>query len=37
MKAEIGAKWVGFEIVFLIGLGWMIGCVVYQAGNLLGF
>jgi ferrous iron transport protein B len=37
MKAEIGAKWVGFEIVFLIGLGWVIGCLVYQAGNLLGF
>ncbi|GHV64833.1 ferrous iron transport protein B [Spirochaetia bacterium] len=37
MKAEIGAKWMGFEIVFLIALGWVIGCVVYQTGNLLGF
>ncbi|GHV90710.1 ferrous iron transport protein B [Spirochaetia bacterium] len=37
MKAEIGAKWMGFEIVFLLALGWVIGCIVYQTGNLLGF
>ncbi|GHV71575.1 ferrous iron transport protein B [Spirochaetia bacterium] len=37
MKAEIGAKWVGFEIAFLLAGGWVIGCIVYQVGTLLGF
>jgi ferrous iron transport protein B len=37
MKAEIGAKWVGFEIVFLLCLGWAVGCIVYQAGRMAGF
>jgi ferrous iron transport protein B len=37
MKAEIGAKWVCFEIAFLLGLGWITGCIVYQIGRLAGF
>ncbi|MDR1030875.1 MAG: ferrous iron transport protein B [Treponema sp.] len=37
MKAEIGWKWVGFEILFLITLGWLLGCMVYQLGGMAGF
>ncbi|MDR1301347.1 MAG: ferrous iron transport protein B [Treponema sp.] len=37
MKAEIGWKWVGFEILFLITLGWILGCMVYQLGGVAGF
>jgi ferrous iron transport protein B len=37
MKAEIGLKWVCFEIVFLILLGWVLCCILYQTGTLLGF
>jgi ferrous iron transport protein B len=37
MRAEIGLKWVCFEIVFLILLGWTLCCILYQTGTLLGF
>jgi ferrous iron transport protein B len=37
MKAEIGAKWVGFEIGFLVSLGWVVCFFVYQIGTLAGF
>jgi ferrous iron transport protein B len=37
MKAEIGAKWVGFEICFLFILGWALCCLIYQIGSLAGF
>ncbi|MDR1046891.1 MAG: ferrous iron transport protein B [Treponema sp.] len=37
MKAEIGVKWVGFEIAFLFLLGWILCFLVYQIGNLAGF
>ncbi|MDR2617851.1 MAG: ferrous iron transport protein B [Treponema sp.] len=37
MKAEIGARWVGFELVFLFCLGWALGFIVYQAGSLAGY
>ena len=33
MKAELGAKWVGFEILFLFTLGWVICFIVYQVGS----
>jgi ferrous iron transport protein B len=36
MKAEIGAKWVGFALVFLFCLGWVLGFIVYQVGSLAG-
>jgi ferrous iron transport protein B len=36
MKAEIGVKWVGFELVFLFGLGWFLSFIVYQLGTLAG-
>ncbi|MDR3341684.1 MAG: ferrous iron transport protein B [Treponema sp.] len=36
MKAEIGWKWVGFEVAFLILLGWLLCCIVYQMGTLAG-
>jgi ferrous iron transport protein B len=37
IRAEIGAKWLGFEVVFLLLLGWVICFLVYQGGRLLGF
>jgi ferrous iron transport protein B len=37
MKAEIGPKWVAFEIGFLFALGWLLCFIVYQAGSLAGF
>ncbi|MDR2258401.1 MAG: ferrous iron transport protein B, partial [Treponema sp.] len=37
MKAEIGFKWVAFEIGFLLLLGWLLCLLVYQAGTAAGF
>ncbi|MDR0623552.1 MAG: ferrous iron transport protein B [Treponema sp.] len=37
MKAEIGLKWVAFEIGFLLLLGWTLCFLVYQAGTAAGF
>jgi ferrous iron transport protein B len=35
MKAEIGWKWVGFEVCFLLLLGWTLCTIVFQIGSLL--
>jgi ferrous iron transport protein B len=37
MRAEIGLKWVAFEVAFLLCLGWVCCFIVYQIGSLLGF
>jgi ferrous iron transport protein B len=37
IKAEIGGKWLAFEICFLLALGWGICFLVYQIGALAGF
>jgi ferrous iron transport protein B len=36
VRAEIGWKWLGFEVVFLLVLGWVICTLVYQIGSLVG-
>jgi ferrous iron transport protein B len=36
IKAEIGWKWLVFEIVFLLAVGWMLAFMVYQGGRLFG-
>jgi ferrous iron transport protein B len=36
MKSELGWKWVGFEICFLLTLGWLLCFLVYHAGLLAG-
>jgi ferrous iron transport protein B len=36
IRAEIGWKWLGFELVFLLALGWVLCTVVYQLGSLFG-
>ncbi|GHV28820.1 ferrous iron transport protein B [Spirochaetia bacterium] len=36
VRAEIGWKWLGFEVVFLLGLGWILCTIVYQIGSLFG-
>jgi ferrous iron transport protein B len=36
IKAEIGWKWLGFEVVFLCALGWIMAFVVFQLGTLGG-
>jgi ferrous iron transport protein B len=37
IRAEIGWKWLGFELAFLLLLGWTLCCIVYQIGVLGGF
>jgi ferrous iron transport protein B len=37
MRAELGWKWVGFEIGFLLTLGWTLCFIVYHIGVLAGF
>ncbi|GHU24837.1 ferrous iron transport protein B [Spirochaetia bacterium] len=34
IKAEIGWKWLGFEVIFLLILGWAVGTAVFQIGSL---
>ena len=36
IRAEIGWKWLGFEAVFLLLLGWIMAFMVYQLGVLGG-
>jgi ferrous iron transport protein B len=36
IRAEIGGKWLGFELVFLLSLGWLLCRIVYQLGTLGG-
>ncbi|GHT68601.1 ferrous iron transporter B [Spirochaetia bacterium] len=36
IKAEIGWKWLGFEVLFLLVLGWTLCTIVYQLGSLFG-
>lgn len=35
IKAELGWKWLGFECVFLLILGWIVSFAVYQIGILI--
>ncbi len=35
IKAEIGWKWMGFAVGFMLSLGWGLGAIVYQVGSLL--
>jgi ferrous iron transport protein B len=37
IKAELGVKWLCFEIAFLLILGWLVSLLVYQIGTLAGF
>lgn len=36
IKAEIGWKWLGFEILFLLTFGWVLCFLIYQIGSLGG-
>jgi ferrous iron transport protein B len=36
IRAEIGWKWLGFELIFLFILGWILSFLVYQGGTLAG-
>jgi ferrous iron transport protein B len=36
IRAELGWKWLGFEAVFLLVLGWTVCALVYQLGSLFG-
>jgi ferrous iron transport protein B len=35
IRAEIGWKWMAFEVGFLLALGWILCFIVYQIGSLL--
>ncbi|OHD22569.1 MAG: ferrous iron transport protein B [Spirochaetes bacterium GWB1_59_5] len=36
IRAELGWKWLGFSIVFMLVLGWVLGTAVFQIGTLAG-
>ncbi len=36
IRAELGWKWLGATFAFLLGLGWIVGFLVYQIGRLGG-
>jgi ferrous iron transport protein B len=36
IKAELGWKWLGFEFVFLLLLGWIAAFIVFQIGTFAG-
>ncbi len=36
IKAELGWKWLGFSIGFMLLLGWVLGIAVFQIGTLAG-
>jgi ferrous iron transport protein B len=36
IKAELGWRWAGFEICFLLSLGWVLCFLVYQIGSFAG-
>jgi ferrous iron transport protein B len=36
IRAELGWKWVGFELIFLFLLGWTVSFLVFQLGSLSG-
>jgi ferrous iron transport protein B len=35
VKAELGWKWLGFEVVFLLLTGWVVSFIVFQLGSLI--
>ena len=35
IRAELGWKWLGFTVVYLLALGWVLGFAVYQIGSLI--
>ncbi len=37
IKAELGWKWLGFELAFLFIFGWVLCFLVYQIASLAGF
>jgi ferrous iron transporter FeoB len=36
IKGELGWKWLGFEFVFLLAVGWVLCFAVFQIGSVLG-
>lgn len=36
IRAELGWKWLGFSIGFMLVLGWVLGVAVFQLGTLAG-
>ena len=34
---ELGWRWAGFAVVYLLALGWLFSFITYQGGRLLGF
>jgi ferrous iron transport protein B len=37
IRAELGWKWLGFEIAFLLTLGWVLCFALYRLGTAAGF
>jgi ferrous iron transport protein B len=37
LRAELGWKWLGFSIAFMLVLGWTLGFIVFQIGSLAGY
>ncbi len=36
IKAELGARWLAFEVAYLVALSWLVAFLVYRGGPLLG-
>ncbi|CAB5086646.1 Ferrous iron transporter FeoB [Olavius algarvensis associated proteobacterium Delta 3] len=36
IRQEAGVKWTLFNIVFSTGLAWLVGCLIYQGGRMVG-
>jgi ferrous iron transport protein B len=36
IRSELGWKWLGISFAFLLGLGWILGFIVFQSGRLMG-
>jgi len=36
IRQEAGVKWTLFNILFSTGLAWLVGCLIYQGGRMVG-
>lgn len=36
IRAELGWKWLGFSVAYMLALGWTVSVLVFQAGRLMG-
>jgi len=37
IRAEIGWKWLGFAVIYMLSLAWVLCFATYQVGRLAGW